>query len=53
VAPQCAVENLDKKRVYIPPEVKKDFVESHKIGNYGWIFEIKNPLKEGYVKKRD
>ena len=58
MAPQCKIENIDLNptkggRVYIPPEVKKGFVESHTIGNYGWIFEIKNPLKEGYVKKRD
>jgi hypothetical protein len=35
VAPQCGVGNLDKKRIYIPPQVKKGFVESHTIGNYG------------------
>jgi hypothetical protein len=50
VAPQCAVGNLDKKRIYIPPQVKKGFVESHTIGNYGWIFKQE---KDGSVKKRN
>jgi hypothetical protein len=53
VAPQCAIRGVfSNNRIYIPPEVKKGFVESHTIGNYGWIFEIKNDIK-GNVKKRN
>jgi hypothetical protein len=53
VAPQCEALGLrEKNRIYIPPQVKKGFVESHTISNYGWIFEIKNDIK-GNVKKRN
>jgi hypothetical protein len=57
VAPQCKIENIDLNptkggRVYIPPELKKGFVESHTIGNYGWIF-TKITGQDGYVKKRE
>ncbi|MEO6903437.1 MAG: hypothetical protein ABI315_09795 [Bacteroidia bacterium] len=55
VAPQCKIENIDLNptkggRVYIPPEVKKGFVESYTIGNYGWIFKQE---KDESVKKRN
>jgi len=57
VAPQCAVSGLtNDQRVFIPKDWKpKGFTDSHSIGNYKWIFEIKNvnsPLGKGYVKER-
>jgi hypothetical protein len=45
VAPQCAVNGLDaSKRVFIPEKyadgtkIPKNFLDSHSIGNYKWIF---------------
>jgi hypothetical protein len=53
VAPQCAIRGVfSSNRIYIPPEVKKGFIESHTIGNYGWIF-TKITGQDGYVKKRE
>jgi hypothetical protein len=60
VAPQCAVNGLDKtKRVFIPDkyldgtDIPKSFLDSHSIGNYRWIFEIKQGQKNGYISKRN
>ena len=42
VAPQSGVQGLpDGQRAYIPkdPSIPKNFVDSHIIKNYGWIFE--------------
>jgi hypothetical protein len=51
VAPQCAIRGVfSSNRIYIPPEVKKGFIESHTIGNYGWIFKQED---QGNVKKRN
>ncbi len=61
VAPQCGCPNLPQLptkrlgRVFIPKEwAPKGFVESHSIGNFGWIFsELKpNDQRGGYVKPR-
>jgi TANFOR domain-containing protein len=55
IAPQVAIPGIVKisigGRVPIPPSVKQDFFNSHSIGNYKWIFNLK---KEdlGYVKPR-
>ncbi|MEO6903431.1 MAG: hypothetical protein ABI315_09770, partial [Bacteroidia bacterium] len=54
VAPQCAVLGLpENNRVYIFKDVKKGFVESHTIGNYGWIFKEIIDGRQGFVKKRN
>jgi hypothetical protein len=55
VAPQTRCGGLDEKnRVYIPDGQPKGFVESHMIGNYGWIFDklLDPKTDKGYVKKR-
>jgi len=63
VAPQAAVTGIDADpakggRAYIPKNqgIPKGFVESHSIGNYGWIFGIQpglpNNLSNGYVSPR-
>jgi hypothetical protein len=52
VAPQSKVDGLSaKKRIYIPEKlyVKKGFFESHFIGYYTWILDIKKG-KKGYVE---
>ncbi len=52
VAPQCMVKGLNTdKREYIPKEVKQDFLNSHYISNYHWIFNLSSTRK-GYVKPR-
>ena len=43
VAPQSIVGGLDaQKRAFIPkdPSIPKNFVDSHIVKNYGWIFEL-------------
>lgn len=45
VAPQCRILSLDQdRRAYIPPqdevEFKKNFLNSHSEGNYGWILKL-------------
>jgi hypothetical protein len=57
VAPQARVGGLIDKdnkygRAYIPEDGKHDFVQSHLIKNYKWIFE-KKPRDDGYVKPRN
>lgn len=56
VAPQCPVSGLTTyNRVKIPEEVTQNFIDSHLIKNYKWIFNIQNiagPNGKGYVKKR-
>ncbi|WP_254412220.1 hypothetical protein [Dyadobacter diqingensis] len=56
VAPQCSVTGLtDQSRAFIPAtygngeKIPKGYLESHKISNYGWIFEIKSSEPKGYV----
>jgi hypothetical protein len=52
VAPQTMARGLDEmKRVYIPANVPKGFINSHSISNYNWIFNIQ-PKKKGYVTPR-
>ncbi len=51
VAPQCAVGGIGNRRAFIPATIEKDFLKSHKIEYYPWIFKIVYG-KEGYVKKR-
>jgi len=54
VAPQRIVGGLDAtRRAYIPKNqgIPKGFVESHSIGNYGWIFGL-NSNANGYVIPR-
>ncbi|MBK9285263.1 MAG: hypothetical protein IPM51_13260 [Sphingobacteriaceae bacterium] len=64
VAPQCNVQGIglnlpgfSSKRIEIPREVEtKSYLGSHSIGNYYWIFNIKNVAGTqgaGYVKKRN
>ena len=59
VAPQSVVTGINADptkggRAYIPKNqnIPKGFVESHSIGNYGWIFGIENPQTQGYVTPR-
>ncbi len=59
VAPQCAVPEIEKiytktkaGRIFIPNGITKGFVQSHSIGNYGWIFN-RTPSENGYVKPRN
>ena len=52
VAPQSGVQGLpDGQRAYIPkdPSIPKNFVDSHIIKNYGWIFNILTSDDKGYV----
>jgi hypothetical protein len=51
VAPQSPIQNLENNRAFIPNNVKQGFVTSHSIGNYQWIFSLKNGDK-GYVMLR-
>jgi len=52
VAPQCAVTGLPSfKRVFIPETEKRDFLNSHYICNYHWIFTLANGSR-GYISKR-
>ena len=63
VAPQRPVKGLkfngptDYSRVSFPaptdPKYGKfcNFLDAHSVGNYGWIFEILNSTKPGYVSK--
>jgi hypothetical protein len=54
VAPQCAVIGLTtNKRAYIPDDVEQDFLNSHYISNYHWIFSKLQQGQKGYVKKRE
>jgi hypothetical protein len=55
VAPQIAVKDLPpNKRAYIPETEKRDFLNSHYICNYHWIFtKIIDPNTKGYVHKRN
>jgi hypothetical protein len=55
VAPQTTAKDLPPaNRIYIPNDgsVPMGFVESHRIGNYGWIFTTIQPGGLGYVKQR-
>lgn len=60
VAPQGPVKGIiglpnnktDGGRVFIPNGVKKDFLESHTISNYKWIFTTRTLGMSGYVKPR-
>jgi hypothetical protein len=57
VAPQSKVGGLrDNQRVFIPDEsngrpVPKNFLDSHSIKNYWWVFD-KNKNDKGYVKEK-
>lgn len=54
VAPQCRIGGLlDNNRAYIPNSSPKDFIQSHSIGNYGWMFNAIINGQNGYVKKRN
>lgn len=61
VAPQCAVNGLaTSKRVFIPDKyangtkIPKNFLDSHSIGNYKWIFELKEGKDErGWIDKKN
>ena len=56
-APQSAVAGINTNpskggRAFIPKTfTPKNFVDSHRIGNYGWIFKL-NTDANGYVKSR-
>jgi hypothetical protein len=61
VAPQCRAKDLKEinskqGRAYTPPQNQvtftKWFLDSHSIGNYGWIFTTINTGEKGYVKIR-
>jgi hypothetical protein len=54
VAPQCAVTGLPSfKRAFIPETEKRDFLNSHYICNYHWIFnKLLYEADKGYVSKR-
>jgi len=52
VAPQCAIQGLPSfKRVFIPETEKRDFLNSHYICNYHWIFSLTSG-RRGYISKR-
>ena len=53
IAPQCPAGNMQTKRAYIPDEVPQNFLNSHYISNYHWIFNITNPNLPGYVKPKN
>lgn len=53
IAPQCVVTNLDNKRAYIPEGQPKDFLNSHYIKNYFWIFSNIAIGQKGYVSTRN
>lgn len=53
VAPQSKVKGLpDENRIFIPKELytHKGFFDSHFIGYYTWIFDLKS-YQKGYIKK--
>lgn len=52
VAPQCPVGNIQSKRAYIPDGETKDFLNSHYIKNYHWIFTKLQLGDDGYVKQK-
>jgi hypothetical protein len=58
VAPQCKVLGLPDisgnrfGRVFIPANVQQDFLHSHFINNYHWIFSQQTQGKPGYVRPR-
>lgn len=52
VAPQVPVVGLEQRRAYIPATAPKSFLDCHWVENYGWIFEIRDSNKKGYVKRR-
>lgn len=58
VAPQCAVKGLSGLpierygRTFIPKDwPKKDFIESHMVYNYHWIFDCIKEGEAGFVRK--
>lgn len=55
VAPQCLVVGLpNTKRAFIPTDwYPQGFLDSHKITNYEWIFNILKPGDQGYVVPRN
>lgn len=64
MAPQAPVKGIEGLpnsstnggRIFIPNGVKKDFLESHTISNYKWIFNIPILTTEagkGHVKIRN
>ena len=53
VAPQCPVGNIGSlRRVYIPDTEPQDFLDSHTIVNYKWIFNKIKQKEAGYVTPR-
>lgn len=53
VAPQCPINNIGNRRVYIPQDgsTPRGFKDSHSVLNFGWIFN-KQFTDNGYVKAR-
>lgn len=59
IAPQCAVKGIDQLppdrggRVFIPADwPNKNFVDSHMIYSYDWIFECIPVGQPGYISRR-
>jgi hypothetical protein len=60
VAPQCGVGGIGiNRRVFIPEkyadgtEIPKNFLDSHSIENYRWIFKRKQGENNGHISKRN
>jgi hypothetical protein len=58
IAPQCPVkgiETLDKQkagRIFFPKDWKrKNFIDSHMLYNYDWMFECIVKGQPGYIEK--
>lgn len=59
IAPQCQVKGLEKLppdrggRAFIPKDWPiKNFIDSHMLFNYFWMFERISPGQPGYVKEK-
>ncbi len=51
IAPQKPINGINLNRLFIPNSVPKNWIESHLIANYMWIFD-KQKGQKGYVEKR-
>lgn len=52
VAPQKPIGGITQDhRAFIPNSAPRNWIDSHLVGNYLWIFD-QNPTDAGYVKKR-
>lgn len=59
IAPQCQVKGLEQVipgkggRAFIPKDWPlKNFIDSHMLSNYSWIFDTIKPGEAGYIKQK-